>query len=149
MKKVYTLIIAFFLLAGCAHDHPVQHLPSGEISNQIQALMNEQESSWNSGDIDGFMKHYWQNDSLKFVGKRGLTYGWQQTLDNYKKGYPDAAAMGNLKFNNIAVDVLSDSSAFVIGKWTLFRVSDTISGHYTLLWKKLNNNWVIITDHSS
>jgi hypothetical protein len=63
--------------------------------------------------------------------------------------YPDDVARGSLKFNNLSVDVLSDSAVFVIGKWTLFRSSDTLSGHYSLLWKKLQNNWVIVTDHSS
>jgi hypothetical protein len=33
-----------------------------------------------------------------FIGKSGITYGWQKTLDNYKKGYPDKEAMGKLHF---------------------------------------------------
>jgi ketosteroid isomerase-like protein len=111
--------------------------------------MYEQEQSWNNGDIEGFMKHYWQNDSLKFIGRRGLTYGWQQTLDNYKRSYPDRAAMGRLQFDILSTDILSDSSAFVIGKWTLLRSADTLSGHYTLLWKKYDDRWVIVADHSS
>lgn len=95
------------------------------------------------------MEPYWHSDSLQFIGKRGITHGWQATLDNYKKGYPDRAAMGTLQFTNLSIDVLSDSSAYVIGKWELFRTADTLSGHYSLLWKKMGDKWQIVADHSS
>ena len=50
--------------------------------------MKAQEKAWSKHDLEGFMKGYWKNDSLKFFGSRGMTYGWNQTLANYKKGYP-------------------------------------------------------------
>lgn len=111
--------------------------------------MHEQQVSWNENDFPGFMLHYWNHDSLKFVGSRGLNYGWQTTLDNYKKSYPDKAAMGTLKFTNLMIDVMDSTNAFVIGKFELFRTADTLSGHYTLLWKKMNGHWLIVADHSS
>lgn len=119
------------------------------IKAAISANMQEQENNWNSANIEGFMDHYWKSDSLKFIGKRGMTMGWQATLDNYKKGYPDAAAMGRLQFTNLHMEALDAQNAFVIGKWELFRSADTLSGHYSLLWKKMNEKWVIVADHSS
>jgi ketosteroid isomerase-like protein len=116
---------------------------------EIENLMAEQESAWNKADINGFMKHYWQSDSLEFIGKKGLTYGWQATLDNYKKSYPDASAMGRLQFTNLKIEDLNPHNVYVVGKWQLFRMADTLSGHYTLLWQKKNNHWVIVSDHSS
>lgn len=115
----------------------------------IRAIMADQELAWNRGDLEGFMAGYWKSDSLKFIGSRGLTYGWQQTLDNYKRGYPDTDAMGKLKFTIISVEKLSGKSAYVIGKWHLARKAGDLSGHYTLLWKKLKGRWVIVADHSS
>jgi ketosteroid isomerase-like protein len=115
----------------------------------IERLMEEQAVSWNNNDLPGFMRHYWNDDSLRFVGRRGLTYGWQTTLDNYQKSYPDKAAMGKLKFTNLMIDVLDSTNAFVIGKFEVFRESDTLAGHYTLLWKKMKGNWFIVADHSS
>lgn len=105
--------------------------------------------AWNSGNIENFMHGYWQNDSLMFIGKSGVTYGWQKTLDNYKKGYPDTAAMGNLDFIILQVKKLSEDYSFVIGKWHLARTIGDLSGHFTLLFKKIKNNWVIVSDHSS
>ncbi|HLC82952.1 MAG TPA: DUF4440 domain-containing protein, partial [Bacteroidia bacterium] len=60
----------------------------------ITKAMQDQEAAWNKGDLEAFMIPYWKSDSLKFVGKSGITYGWQNTLDNYKKNYPDKATMG-------------------------------------------------------
>lgn len=115
----------------------------------IRALLQTQTETWNRGDLDGFMQTYWHNDSLTFIGKRGVTHGWQQTLDNYKKGYPDKAAMGTLSFDIIEVKKLSDDYYYVTGGWKLQRATDAPSGYYTLLLRKINGAWKIVSDHSS
>lgn len=112
--------------------------------------MARQEAAWNQGNLDSFMIGYWPSDSLRFIGSRGLTYGWQTTLDNYRKSYPDRDAMGTLKFTILSVEKLSRRSAYVIGKWRLTRgEKGDLSGHYTLLWRKIHGKWVIVADHSS
>ena len=115
----------------------------------IRASLETQRLSWNTGDLETFMSTYWKNDSLMFIGKSGVTYGWQNTLDNYKKGYPDKAAMGKLDFDILEVRKLSEIYFFVVGKWHLTRSIGNVEGHFTLLFKKINNNWVIVADHSS
>jgi len=115
----------------------------------IREIMARQEIAWNQGDLEAFMDGYFKSDSLRFIGSRGLTYGWQQTLDNYKKGYPDLDAMGKLTFTILSVEQLSRRSAFVVGKWHLARKAGDLSGHYTLLWRKIKGKWVIVADHSS
>lgn len=115
----------------------------------IRKVLAAQENAWNSADIEVFMEGYWKSDSLMFIGSRGVTYGWQPTLESYKKGYPDAEAMGKLTFTVFSLQVLSKESAYVIGKWHLARAKDEISGHFTLLWKKMAGKWVIVADHSS
>jgi len=115
----------------------------------VRKVLNDQTAAWNNGNVDEFMKGYWENDSLMFVGKSGVTYGWRNTLNNYKKNYPDTAAMGKLDFNLISVKRLSFQYFFVVGKWHLKRSIGDIGGHFNLLFKKIRNNWVIVTDHSS
>lgn len=117
--------------------------------DSIRKVLFEQEKEWNKGNLDGYMQGYWKSDSLKFIGKSGIQYGWQQTLDNYKKSYPDKASMGQLKFDILKVDILSDSSAFVIGKWALTREKGNLEGYFTLLLKAIEGRWVIVCDHSS
>lgn len=69
----------------------------------ILKLLDTQTAAWNKGELQGFMKGYWENDSLRFIGKSGITYGWNNTLANYKRGYPDTAAMGKLQFTILVV----------------------------------------------
>ena len=140
MKKILFCVLLFFTLKVFAQSRD---------ETAIRNIMNEQTKAWNSGDIEGFMKGYWENDSLMFIGKSGITYGWTNTLNNYRKGYPDTAAMGKLSFNIISVKKLSKEYYYVIGKWYLQRSIGDLSGHYTLLFKKENGHWVIIADHSS
>ena len=65
------------------------------------------------------------------------------------QNYPDTTAMGRLSFDIISVKRLSFQYFHVIGKWHLQRSIGDLSGHYTLLLKKINGRWVIIADHSS
>jgi hypothetical protein len=114
----------------------------------VKQNMQTQQNAWNTGNIDSFMKYYWNSDSLKFIGSKGITYGWQKTLDNYKKSYPTKEAMGELTFTLLETKLLSKEYIYVIGKWALSK-EKPVSGHFTLLWKRIKNNWVIIADHTS
>jgi ketosteroid isomerase-like protein len=115
----------------------------------IQSVLATQTQAWNAGDLTTFMSTYWHSDSLRFIGKSGLTYGWQQTLNNYQKNYPNKEAMGQLDFKIITIEVLSKRSAFVVGKWHLARTIGDLSGHFTLLFRKIEGKWLIVADHSS
>jgi ketosteroid isomerase-like protein len=135
------LLVCLTILSSCQAQSSLE---------QISKNMAEQEASWNKGDVEAFMAHYWKSDSLKFIGSKGLTYGWQQTLENYKKGYPDKSAMGQLTFTNHEIRPVGDDYVYVVGKWELAREElDDLSGHYTLLWQLIDGHWVIISDHSS
>jgi Domain of unknown function (DUF4440) len=115
----------------------------------VKDILETQRLAWNEGNVEKFMEGYWKSDSLMFIGKSGVTYGWHKTLDNYKKGYPDTAAMGKLTFNILEVKRLSVMYFFVVGKWHLTRTIGDVEGHFTLLFKKIKNKWVIAADHSS
>jgi len=114
----------------------------------IRNVMHEQLIAWNNGNIDAFMQTYWQSDSLLFVSNPP-TYGWQQTLDRYKKVYPDTAAMGKLSFDLLELKQLSPEYYFVMGKWHLKRTAGDVGGIFTLIFRKINGKWLIIVDHSS
>lgn len=119
--------------------------------NQVKIVtenMKIQEMAWNNADIVGFMKYYWKSDSLKFISSKGITYGWQKTYDNYVKGYPTKEAMGILTFTIKEATQLSESSIYVIGQWQL-KKDKPVGGYFTLLWKKINGQWVIVADHTS
>ena len=68
-------------------------------SDLILKLLEDQRQAWNRGDLNEYMQGYNQSDSLLFVGKSGPQYGWNNTLENYKKSYPSKSAMGYLSFD--------------------------------------------------
>lgn len=119
------------------------------LEQSIRKILANQTDMWNKGNLEEFMKGYWHNDSLLFVGKNGPTYGYDKTLNNYRKSYPDTANMGKLAFTILQLKPLANNCWFVLGKWELTRSVGNLSGHYTLLFKKINKEWVIIVDHSS
>jgi ketosteroid isomerase-like protein len=141
MKKIILLSVMFItsivIQAQTKHDAA------------IRKVLATQNAAWNRGDIENFMQGYWENDSLMFIGKSGVTYGWQNTLNNYKRGYPDTAAMGKLVFNIISVQRLSKEYYTVVGQWQLKRSIGDVGGHYTLLFRRIKGKWVIVQDHSS
>lgn len=116
---------------------------------QIRAILEEQTVNWNRGNLEEFMQGYWNNDSLMFIGKSGVTYGFKNTLANYRRNYSDTTAMGKLSFDILHVQPLTGDHYFVVGKWHLKRTIGDLRGHYTLVFRKLQGKWVIISDHSS
>jgi ketosteroid isomerase-like protein len=115
----------------------------------IRSILDQQTAAWNRGDLVAFMKGYWKSDSLMYIGKSGVTYGYDRTLDSYRRNYGDTARMGKLKFDLVQVKRLSHRYYYVVGKWFLKRSAGDVGGHYTLLIKKINGAWVIVSDHSS
>ncbi|HYC39716.1 MAG TPA: nuclear transport factor 2 family protein [Chitinophagaceae bacterium] len=140
MRKLLFPILLLVSLAGAAQT---------AAEKKIRAILARQTAAWNRGDIEGFMKGYWESDSLMFIGQSGITYGWSRTLANYKRTYPDTVAMGQLQFDLISIRRLSPEYYFVVGKWFLKRSIGDLSGHFTLLFRKIGKSWVIISDHSS
>ena len=144
MKRLtITFILLFFVgivLAQSKADKDFQ---------AIRAAMQEQQEDWNRGDIDAFMEHYWKSEDLQFIGSSGPTYGWQTTLENYKKNYPDSDAMGKLRFDILNMNRRSKKVVSVVGRFTLTRKNDELSGYFLLIWQKIKGKWVIVADHTS
>ena len=115
----------------------------------IRKILDEQIKEWNKGDLEQFMKGYWKNDSLVFIGKNGPVYGYSNALNNYRKNYRDTVIMGKLSFEIMTVKKLSDEYYFVTGKFFLKRSIGDAKGVYTLLCRKINGQWKIVVDHSS
>lgn len=141
MRKI--VILLFVVFANTVMAQTVQDREA------ILKVLENQRQAWNKGDMDNYMQGYWKNDSLLFVGKNGPTYGWQKTLDNYKKGYPDKSAMGFLTFGIKKVEFLAKDKAFVLGSWNLKREKDEPKGYFTLLLRKIDGEWKVVVDHSS
>jgi len=145
MKTSFVFFIILFISGSTIFS---QSFSKERNIDSIKTVLNNQATAWNKGDIKEYMEGYWKNDSLKFIGKKGISYGWETTLKNYEKSYPDKATMGILNFELLAIDIYSPEIAYVVGNWKLKREKGDIGGIFTLLMKKINGEWKIIVDHS-
>jgi|TARA_B110000967_G_scaffold3416_2_gene3488 ketosteroid isomerase-like protein len=148
MKKL-NLIGFSLLLFSCQTNKVEIPYDKSETISIIKTNLEAQELAWNTGDLSTFMEHYWKSDSMAFMGKTGVTYGWQQTLDAYKAGYPTQKEMGILEFEIKKLDVLSSDAAYMLGSWNIERDTLDVGGHFSLILKKIAGHWVIVTDHTS
>lgn len=118
-------------------------------SKAIRAVLDDQQAAWNRGDVDAFMKGYWNSPDLTFAGSSGITRGWEPVTARYRKNYPDAAAMGHLDFSDIEIRELGNNAALVLGRWHLKRANDAPGGVFTLVFQRFPEGWRIIHDHTS
>jgi ketosteroid isomerase-like protein len=145
MKRISALAL-ILLFASVAYSQSENQ--KKKITDDIISVMTEQSTAWNRGDIDGFMRGYWNSEKLVFVSSR-VTRGWRSTLDNYKRSYPTKDAMGTLTFSELEVTVLSNDAAVVLGSWSLQRANDNPKGKFTLIFRKFKEGWRIVHDHTT
>ena len=122
---------------------------SNEIKSIKKILTNQQEC-WNNGNIDGFMKGYWNSEELIFTSlNHQPTYGWQATLERYKKSYPTKESMGEFRFEIFDIKLTSKKTAVLNGKWELTRINDNPKGEFWLDLEKIDKNWLIVKDSTT
>ena len=157
MKIAYTLIL-IVCLSSCEHSSaPKTQAPQEKLLAQdkidqdkitqdkaaILKVMKEQQIAWSKNDLEGFMQGYVNSDSLKFYGKSGLTKGWQQTLDNYKKGYPTKEQSGTLTFTINDISNIETNSYWDRGEYFLYREIGDDRGVEIVLLKHIDVRWTI------
>lgn len=115
----------------------------------VKTTLLRQQDDWNKGNIPAFMQDYIVSDDLKFVGADGVIKGYDATLERYNRVYPDLDAMGKLRFEIISVEKIHRKIIVLNGKFFLTRKNDSPNGVFTLIWKKIKGEWVILLDHTS
>lgn len=135
---IFFLVVAFGIVAL-----------SQEREKAIEKVLVDQVAAWNAGDIEGFMKGYWNSDSTVFLSGGTLTRGYSGVLSRYKKTYGTRDKMGKLEFTELQVRMITPTFGVATGVWRLHRVNDQPWGRFTLLVEKKPEGWRIIHDHTS
>ncbi len=144
-KTLHFFITLFLFSLNSYSQNPISLKDSLGIMN----VMSLQQDAWNNGDIDSFMQVYLKSEELVFSGKSGPIYGWENTRKRYYSSYPNTQIMGKLNFTVKKIRSISLNSAYLIGEYYLKRSTEDSYGHFTLLWKKVDDNWLIVSDHTS
>lgn len=125
-------------------------VPGRPPEEAVRAVLEAQQAAWNAGDIQGFMAGYWKSDDLRFASGAAVTRGYKATLNGYRKRYPDAAAMGQLAFSDLDVQLIGDDHAIVFGAWRVTKADgETPNGLFTLVMRKMDGVWRVVHDHTS
>lgn len=145
-RSVLTAAV-FLLLAACAST-PAGVTPQQQSAEAatITALLKAQDAAWNEGDIDGFMKGYWPSESLRFASGGNVVRGYAATLDRYKLRYPGKEGMGLLETTEYEVDLVSPDAAIAHGRWKVTTGEGSSTGLYTLVLRKMDGEWLIVSD---
>ena len=95
------------------------------------------------------MLGYWNSEKFEFSWVNGTEYGWENALEKYKISYPTKESMGEFRFEILDVNLTSDTTATLNGKWELIRINDNPKGRFILNFQKIENNWLIIKDYTT
>ena len=148
MKKIMLLgnLFLYLMFIFSCTKSPQEN--ASEI-DAIKEVLTTQQKCWNNGDIDGFMLGYWNSKKFEFSWVNGTEYGWENALEKYKISYPTKESMGEFRFELLDVNLTSDTTATLNGKWELIRINDNPKGSFTYIFKKIENNWLIIKDYTT
>lgn len=156
-------------LGGCAAN-------DARLQRELTAILDDQASAWNRGDIDAFLRHYWRSDELTFSSGGRTETGWDATRERYRTRYPTPERMGRLTFEIDRVRSLGDRAALLLGRWQLERraeathsaakragterdalaapgaqrsPTEVLGGNFSLVFQRFFDGWKIIHDHTS
>ncbi|AJR02591.1 YybH family protein [Siansivirga zeaxanthinifaciens] len=140
MKKILVFLCFLFAINNFAQTNNEKDI------KEIKSLLKSQRLAWSKNNIDEFMEGYWKNDSLKFYGSNGITYGWENTLNRYKKAYPTKDHTGKLNFKLNAISKINDDAYYVMGEFHLKRDIGNATGIFMIILKRIDGEWKIIAD---
>lgn len=141
LKQMMTIAATGMVMACAGCGAPIKE-------PQIRAVLDTQVAAWNAGDLDKYMAAYWQSPEMEFSTPKGVTHGWQETLDRYRKAYPDAKAMGRLRFDELEIARTSEDTAEVAGQFTQQSGDKTQTGRFYLHMRRIDGKWVIVRDRT-
>ncbi len=142
MNKAIIWLLAFLI------PFSIFAFSSSEIEKEITRMLAHQKISWNKGDLESFMSHYWQSDSFTFQSGGNRLEGWESLRLRYQNNYA-GENMGKLNFSDLDIKVLSKNIVLVLGRWEVQTKDPLKGGLFTLIIQRKPEGWRIIHDHTS
>ena len=149
MKYLIILVLIVFSSCNSPKENSLTEAQIQTDTAAIKAVLHQQAKDWSDASIEAFMEGFDTTPNLLFVGKSGITKGWQQTLDRYKKSYPTKDHTGKLTFDILEVEPINAEAYLLVGEFHLVRNVGKADGIFTLVFKKIDNTWKVISDHTS
>jgi len=116
---------------------------------RIRTLFESGCAAWNRGDIDGYLADYWHSDKVRWVSEGIVCYGFEAIAAAFKARFDSPDNMGRLEVANLEIQLLGESDALVFGTWAQTTLTASRHGVFTVHTKKIDEEWLIVSDHSS
>jgi beta-aspartyl-peptidase (threonine type) len=124
---------------------------SDDAAKAVRGVLDRQVIDWNKGDLDGFLDGYWKSPKVVFQSGGQRFDGWDAMRERYRARYQGTGrAMGRLQFSALEIESLGPESALARGRWSLVMPDGTNPGGlFTVIFRKLRDDWKIVHDHTS
>ena len=123
-----------------------------EATRAFREMLQASASSWNAGDLAGFLDDYLDSPRTVFIGST-RTYGRDEVRRRYEEGYwADGIPPQELAFDSMEVQPLGARHALAHGRYVLTGREDAdavATGYFTLILVRTDDGWRIMHDHSS
>jgi len=116
----------------------------------VQQALDEQVQAWNNGDLEKAMTYYWNSPEMLWINTTGVEKGCQEVLDMFRKNFADASQMGIYTYTPLYIEQLSEEAVYYVFRWQIAREGKRLTGGISSqIWKNLNGQWVVTSEHAS
>lgn len=156
IQSFYILAALSILFMSCSSLNKVKNVEDFTLEennldeNLILQNFEKQEECWNKADIECYMEAYATTEVIQTTSTGGITFGYDDIIANYKRYFP-SDRMGQLFFDEVKYRRLSTDLYLSTGRFNLkFKNRDELAqGWFSVVMKKIKEEWLIISDHSS
>ncbi len=140
------LALALLTAPACVTAPPASY-DQADTRSALLAVLSAQNDAWNNGDLDGYMAGYVRGEALRFASGGTVQRGWQGTYDRYQARYGTSNdSMGRLSFSELETEQVGPDTAIAHGRWHLERNGKTMGGLFTLVFRRIDGEWLIVSD---
>lgn len=123
---------------------------AADAESDVRAVIAGLQTTWNAGDMDGYLSAYRRDDSMSLTYGNTVVQGWDALDTLFRQSYPDEARMGKFTIDSIAVTLLGDDAAIAYGNFTHVFIEETIAGGYShVLARDDAGDWLIQHERTS
>jgi ketosteroid isomerase-like protein len=120
-----------------------------EVEQLIRDRFSQATEAWNRGDLNAYLASYWNSEETRWISGGRISRGVESIRARYKSLYDPPEKMGKLEVKDLEIDILTNGDALVVGKWSHTAGQLARHGVFTVHLKKVQEEWVIATDHAS
>ena len=118
--------------------------------NAVEARIVALQTTWNRGDMAGYLANYHQDESLVLTFGNTVIEGWEALDVLFRQSYPDPERMGRFAIERLDVQVLGPDAAIAYGNFTHVFPSETVKGGFShVLTRSADGTWLIRHERTS